>query len=274
MVFERVKSLPIRSPPSSKPNVFFARAYSPTPQIVPALLTPVESSDDDIASNDLNFEPGPLPPLDDSNTSSDSTTSSVKVATGDDGDMEMADSQPRDFSFPRPWQRQRSNDMLAPPNLPYLLETQRKQGHERLPTPIYGHFNDSDVNMDMNGASAKSSTLLSPLIREEDEPYWWRDHCPPSPVDTFAEIMTPVSQAGGMMDRLNVNTAGSNDLSRNKIPFPEFSNQEYSTCDGQRERFGGESGAPQSRRLTMGFRADCEKCIQRVPGHYSHIVYE
>ena len=274
MAFERIKSLPIRSPPGSKPNAFFARAYSPTPPFVPALLTPVESSDDDIPSNDLNFEPGPLPQLDDSNTSSDSTTSSFKVAIGDDGDMEMADSQPREFSSPRPWQRQRSNDMLAPPNLPYLLDTHRRQGPERLPTPIYGHFNDSDVNMDMSGASARSSTLLSPLIREEDEPSWWRDYRPPSPVDTFGEVMTPVSQEGEMMGSLNVNTAGSNDLSRNKIPFPEFSNHGYSTFDGQRERFGAESGAPQSRRLTMGFRADCEKCIRRIPGHYSHIVYE
>jgi hypothetical protein len=274
MAFERIKSLPIRSPPSSKANVFFARACSPTPQMVPALLTPVESSDDDIASNDLNFEPSPLPQLNDPNTRSDSTTCSAKVAIGDDGDMEMADSQPREFSLPRPWQRQRSNDMLAPPNLPYLLDTQRRPGPERLPTPIYGHFIDSDVNMDMSGASARSTTLLSPLIREEDEPYWWRDHCLPSPVDAFAEIMTPVSQAGGMMSRLDVNTAGSNDLSRNKIPFPAFSNQEHSAFDDQRERLGGESSAPQSRRLTMGFRADCEKCIRRVPGHYSHIVYE
>lgn len=27
-------------------------------------------------------------------------------------------------------------------------------------------------------------------------------------------------------------------------------------------------------RLHMGFRADCEKCQQRVPGHYSHIIWE
>lgn len=26
-------------------------------------------------------------------------------------------------------------------------------------------------------------------------------------------------------------------------------------------------------RLQMGFRADCEKCIDRVPGHYSHILW-
>jgi hypothetical protein len=161
MVFQRIKSLPIRSPPGYKQWSFFARTYSPIPQPVPALLTPVESSDDDIASNDLNFDPSQLPPLD-SNISSDSSTSSIKVLVGDDGDMEMADSQPRDFSSPQPWQRQRSNDMLVPPNIPHLLDTQHRQGNERLPTPIYGHFNENDVNMDMTGASARSSTMLSP----------------------------------------------------------------------------------------------------------------
>ncbi|GAA5989906.1 hypothetical protein JCM5350_004959 [Sporobolomyces pararoseus] len=26
-------------------------------------------------------------------------------------------------------------------------------------------------------------------------------------------------------------------------------------------------------KVTMGFRADCEKCQQRIPGHYTHVVY-
>lgn len=25
-------------------------------------------------------------------------------------------------------------------------------------------------------------------------------------------------------------------------------------------------------KVTMGYRADCAKCLQRVPGHYSHVV--
>lgn len=29
---------------------------------------------------------------------------------------------------------------------------------------------------------------------------------------------------------------------------------------------------PQKLTIAMGFRADCEKCQQRVPGHYSHII--
>ncbi|GAA5910965.1 uncharacterized protein JCM6883_000662 [Sporobolomyces salmoneus] len=26
-------------------------------------------------------------------------------------------------------------------------------------------------------------------------------------------------------------------------------------------------------KITMGFRSDCEKCQQRIPGHYTHVVY-
>jgi hypothetical protein len=273
MVLQRAKSLPIRSPPSLKQCSFLSRAYPPTPQAVPALLTPVESSDDDIASNDLNYEPGPLPPLEDSNTSSDSSTSSIKVVVGDDGDMEMADSQPREFSSPQPWQRQRSNDMLAPPNIPLLLDTQHRHGSERLPTPIYGHFTDIDVNMDMHGTGARPSTLLSPFIREEEETPWWRGHRLPSPVDTPDEFMTPISQAEGMMDRPDADTAGSNDTTINETPFPALPSQGRSILEAMSESFGAELEAPRSRRLVMGVRGDCDKCRRKVPGHYSHIVY-
>lgn len=240
---------------------------------MPALLTPVESSDDDIASNDLNYELSPLPPLEGSNTTSDSSTSSLKVVVGDDGDMEMADSQPREFSSPQPWQRQRSNDMLVPPNIPLLLDTQHRQGNERLPTPIYGHFSDRDVNMDMHGAGARASTLLSPFIREEEEAPWWRGHHLPSPADTPDEFMTPVSQADGMMDRLNADTAGSNDATNTKTPFPPLPSQGHSILEGLGESFRAELDVPRSRRLVMGVRGDCDKCRRKVPGHYSHIVY-
>lgn len=48
---------------------------------------------------------------------------------------------------------------------------------------------------------------------------------------------------------------------------------------GDSQRVGG--GVQHSRnqstgrtaRLHMGFRADCEKCVARVPGHYSHILW-
>lgn len=38
----------------------------------------------------------------------------------------------------------------------------------------------------------------------------------------------------------------------------------------QRARSGAVTG---SRTFSMGYRADCEKCTSRVPGHISHIIY-
>lgn len=35
---------------------------------------------------------------------------------------------------------------------------------------------------------------------------------------------------------------------------------------------GGHAKAPV--RFSMGYRADCEKCVRRVAGHYSHVVNE
>jgi hypothetical protein len=38
---------------------------------------------------------------------------------------------------------------------------------------------------------------------------------------------------------------------------------------------GGETGAPNGgmkRSFSMGYRADCEKCRMKVPGHFSHII--
>ncbi|GAA6016575.1 hypothetical protein JCM11491_006001 [Sporobolomyces phaffii] len=36
---------------------------------------------------------------------------------------------------------------------------------------------------------------------------------------------------------------------------------------------GAAGGARGSWKVTMGYRADCEKCLARQPGHYTHIVY-
>jgi len=35
---------------------------------------------------------------------------------------------------------------------------------------------------------------------------------------------------------------------------------------------GGELGVGMKRTFTLGYRADCEKCRNKVPGHFSHII--
>ena len=237
----------------------------------------MESSDDDLDESALDFETDQLPSLDDSNTSSGSSASSIKVIVGDDGDtdMEMVDSQPRErFSSPQPWQRQRSNDMLSPPRVSHLLDTHQRIGNDRMPTPIYGHFSNNDFNMETTGSGAGPSMSLSPLIREEEETHWWRGRRLPSPVDNADEHMTSVGQADGMMGRLNVNNVDNIDPARPFMSVLNGTSLWRPVIDQQNGRSGDESGAPRAGRLTMGYRADCDKCVRRVPGHYSHIVRE
>ena len=35
---------------------------------------------------------------------------------------------------------------------------------------------------------------------------------------------------------------------------------------------GGGGGETGKVVFSMGYRADCEKCRERVPGHYSHVL--
>ena len=271
---QKFKALPIRSPPISKQNTFFSEQPTYMYRPFSALLTPVESSDDDLDESILEFETDQLPPLDDSNGSSGSSASSIKVIVGDDGDadMEMGDSRPRlQFSSPQPWQRQRSNDMLSPPRLPHLLDTTHRVGNERIPTPIYGHFSSNDVNMGTAGGTGPSMSL-SPLIREEEESHWWRGRRLPSPVEHVDEHMSSVSQADGMMGRLNVNNLNNIDAVQPHSSVLNGTSLWPPVIEQQTGRFASEAGAHRAGRLTMGFRADCDKCARRVPGHYSHIV--
>lgn len=173
--------------------------------------------------------------------------------------------------------------MLSPPRLPYLLDTQQRPGSNRIATPIYGHFGGIDVNSDRAQAGTRLATTLSPLIREDEELHWWRDRRFPSPIDDADEHMTPINQADGMMGRLNMNNLSSpHNLNSSQVLESNSGEVQRETSlwrsvveqQGRRERHSHEPEVPRSGRLTMGYRADCDKCIQKVPGHYSHVVWD
>ena len=178
---------------------------------VPTLLTPVESSDDDLDGEDFDLAPTSVPSLDDSNTISDNSICSIEGGFGDDPDTEMVDSQPREtLSPPRPWQRPRSNDMLAPPLLPHLQPPVPGTARDRIATPIYGHFDQIDLN---GGNNQRPSAALSPLIIEDEEAGWWRRGRLPSPTEDADDLIAPLSQTDFMMDRLNVSSSNNSGLS-------------------------------------------------------------
>ena len=85
------------------------------------------------------------------------------------------------------------------------------------------------------------------------------------------------------MTRSNSNTSSNSSISGMAghliQPFPQthtisYSNEtEMDTSMEHSQPSQGGHGQGRGWKITMGYRSDCEKCLQRVPGHYTHVVY-
>lgn len=107
---------------------------------------------------------------------------------------------------------------------------------------------DNTIDMEQDSAWSDAPRLPSPVSENGGETPT------PTPAPTADSKAGPASDA-----EMSFSPGGSisphQDQSWSRIPEP------------------GPSAAP-PRKVTfcMGFRADCEKCQQKIPGHYSHII--
>ena len=166
----------------------------------------------------------------------------------------------------------------------------------RIPTPIYGHFTSTDVNMDTSEAALNSfihpaarfqlrhcHNVLSPMMSEdsESEADWWLRRRLPSPAEspTMSQRMeTDDLTSPGMMDALSFDNVRNHDsgMDEETNPSPPLSYTSKGSKGHAMFERRSDPGpdAPRKGKLLMGFRADCEKCQKRVPGHDSHIVWD
>lgn len=150
---------------------------------------------------------------------------------------------------------------------PYMMSN-------RIPTPRYGSFflrppsqqGGSDVAMgDMEDALRRSIGLESREVVVENrmlpspisEGDHWRRH-----------MLSPIQGADEMMGRWAMETEEQDGKIEMEIPEKAGTGQAHHP-GRSRVEYGTGRGKPM---LVMGYRADCEKCRARVPGHYSHVV--
>lgn len=236
-----IHSLPIRLSPG-RPNVSVSPASFPFyTSIYQQPPTPVDTSDDESLGQSTKDENQWNLSKQDSRPRSDTSTSSTKVQCGDlDVDMDMTAplvAQPR-------IRRARSNDIIPPERDSNLLSAFDVFSRERVPTPISSHF-DSRVSELPNAPRHHFPPLrtnLSPMMEQDS---WISRDGLPSPVE---------HEDMDMMDR---------DDSNKGDYFGKYG------LDGH----SSPSGRARTGRLHMGFLHDCEKCVQKVPGHYSHIIW-
>ncbi|KAJ9606994.1 hypothetical protein H2200_009005 [Cladophialophora chaetospira] len=206
--------------------------------------TPVDTSDDESLGHRSKEDDQWNLTKQESQPQSDSSTSSVKAQCGDlDVDMDMTAPlmvQPR-------IRRARSNDIIPPERDTNFLGAIEHFARERVPTPISSHFDNrvSDLPNVPRHSFPPLRTNLSPMIEQES---WISRDGLPSPVEDHDMDM--------VMDR---------DESTGHV-YPRT--RQYG-LDGNYSP----SGRARTGRLHMGYLNGCEKCAQKVPGHYSHIIW-
>jgi hypothetical protein len=166
-----------------------------------------------------------------------------------DVDMDMCSpilSQPK-------MRRARSNDIIAPQRDANLSSAMASFARDRVPTPISGRFDNRIANLPDTPRHQfpPLRTNLSPMVEQE---CWFARDTLPSPVED-------ADMDGMVMD------GQASQASK------ESMNAQQARHAGLRHSGRASPGTGRTARLHMGFLTGCEKCIQKVPGHYSHILW-
>ncbi|KAL4930693.1 uncharacterized protein BDV17DRAFT_36487 [Aspergillus undulatus] len=245
------RSLPLRSSPKLAPHLKALEENSQNSFAAnsPSTLTPVESSDDETGFFKPPFGSNSVRPqqfLQGPNTSGPDCDTSM--------DMDIAEDS---------GQMDRENKICQSSSIRHTATATRYPRQSNIPT----------IAVDSADSPGRPVELSGDL--------WW--HCPrlPSPVSDNGDSMSDIKGTSDEADMdYELSPAGSAPL-LSSVNSPAM---EAEAAD-MRERLSSldlpdQANAKSSSNLkppkklgfSMGYRADCDKCRRRVPGHYSHII--
>ncbi|KAL6718566.1 hypothetical protein ACLMJK_004658 [Lecanora helva] len=182
-----------------------------------------------------------------------STTSPI-IEPSIDMDVDMADTHPRGSprylgqasAMPSPRASPSLNASTLPTFRNPFRDTQSAASGGRLPTPIYGHFQQSvDAKMDMG---EDPETIIPRTQQEIEYEKYVRRRRLPTPIDEDGVMDSTVP------DSINYSTPFS--ITPSWVPASS--------------KFTPPARATRLS-FSMGIRADCDLCRMRVPGHSNHI---
>lgn len=162
--------------------------------------------------------------------------------TGMAPDFEMADShQGTPADALAPWSPVPMNAPALSP-IPSGLVNQSLNMNDGHPTPPMNEHLDTGM---------KAGNTFTASYFEHNAPMIGNEQGPPSPVSDDGKLLV-----GGRGDSMDCDVSNGNQHLGNSI------------------RAATTRGANKRRVIiAMGYRADCQKCQLRVPGHYSHFIH-
>lgn len=125
----------------------------------------------------------------------------------------------------------------------------------------YGEILQSKPDEDLPNASFMGQNQMTNAQRPGPPPQIITSNADESGVSrghlgSYVELSAPPSRRFPAID-----TSSSNVPPENAAPVPSRSRS---------NAFGSSSGGKVG--FSMGYRSDCDKCLRKVPGHYSHII--
>ena len=103
--------------------------------------------------------------------------------------------------------------------------------------------------------------------QEIDHDLFMRRRRLPSPISEDEAMDSPTTVAGGMLHRLDMGREG--DVLPTSTGTASIALRSKPWSASRRDNSTEKKG---KIMLSMGYRADCEKCKNKVPGHYSHFI--
>ena len=256
----RIATLPHRKSPnlsrqSTPPGFNFNASYPPQP--APPTITPADSETEDTprSINPPSFfspyssspgrtliQSGPPSPYMESMDSFQSTQMSDTQLHSDDMDMDTAHFSP------------------TPTHISPSVSG-------RIPTPIHSSFAPfiRAEKASLNDLDLDDEALVNRFRRPRRLP---------SPISEGE--MSPSVLVDGIGDmQMEVDVRSSQSEQETSSPTPKKGHQRSKHSLRQWSGHGGDlssAGAGVKRTFSLGYRADCEKCRMKVPGHFSHII--
>lgn len=299
------RPLPFRTSPTSQHSLAFSQTKKPRPT---SLVTPLGFQSPAVSGSEEKRHSYPFqtPPRTKSSTQSGFSDAFSTFRDTVDSDTDMADSpltvsasttqwsspatSPEDFEAPKMKKTNRFINPItstppSPKSYPMAPPTPRHSrfalqpppkpvNGQRLPTPTYGHFPLSTrKDISTPDVSPKTHSNNKSAVLRRGLPTL----LPPSPISE-TEFESPTAAGmGDLLSRLQMNSSpssgrdGKNSTDENS-PARAKQGRRMAVDQGRLGVDLGQTTQSGKTTLAMGYRADCESCRARVPGHFNHFV--
>ncbi|KAF2197208.1 hypothetical protein GQ43DRAFT_475653 [Delitschia confertaspora ATCC 74209] len=193
----------------------------------------------------------------------------IHISSDPMNDVEMED----DFDIIGSQPNESPPAFMRPAKLNALLFSEPASNTGRIPTPMFGTF------FAPRGPDSRNTEYLQDYLQPvvptvfPKQPTGARDRRMPSPISEDEDIPLTQSQLCRLSMASNNNSSETMDTDSMDHDqgehFDGTEPQSPSTARKGRARSGALIG---KMRFSMGYREDCDKCRNRIPGHYSHFL--